>query len=371
MQHFCNILRLKNVALTCVILFCCLLSSCKYNEPKIPTEKRKVEFNIGLPMDELISGQRYNKPTHAQKANVFGDPGTYEYFHFPRYLYIFIVTEQKAAPYETTCERIVVADIEEEEWKVGSYKGTLQYYADSLFTYKGELEIELPVEIENYNIRIYAAMSYVPLNNLATASFSNENDIKNMQFNIDNDDIIDNLQNIYSTPYNYNVNGKYYATYTTLRDDVYPRLHILLYHVACKVDLLWNVPDDKQGEYHVKDITALRLNKQPAYIFRPNENHGKPSLEQSYSLNIKSESDVALQYKGRSYFYTIPYYFEQSSKNYFDIVLDTKFDEAGVERQRELTLQVGVDIDRPFVPWIRGNMSFSKIPTISQVKVID
>lgn len=339
--------------------------ACEPNEPRIPTTWRKYKMNISIPIDDQSTGRK--------KISGLGDPGTYEYFRYPRYLYIFYVWEDKDNP--SICE--VHYDwpwsekiLSPESWSNGKYHGNLQYDGDTIFTYTGELEMLLPVSIEQYNVRIYAAMSYHPLANLRAPSISTEEDIRNLQFTFDadNDSLPQSLENIYSTPYNYEVNGQYYATLPKTSGT----FNLLLYHVASKVDLIWNVSDDQQTSFYVESIVAQQLYKKSAYIFRPNENEGKPTgAGENYSLNIKSAGDVGMQYKGRSYFYTIPYYDASGGKNYMDIVLDTKFMEGSTENACTLTLRKAVDISQPFVPWIRGNLQFTTMPTRTQEKIVD
>ncbi len=345
----------------CVLCFV----SCN-RELDIPTKLYKVRMNICIPVDDQSTGTR--------RMPGLGDPGTYERFLYPRYLYMFYVWESKTDPSVVQVRRNYFLELSPSKWYDGNYRGSLQHDGDSIFVYDGEIDMLLPNDLSEYNVRLYAAMSYHPLANLETQSVTTEADILNMQFffEADNDSLPQSLENIYSTPYNYIVDGQYYGTIPFTAIVGHMTLNLMLYHVASKVDLIWNVPDDQQTTFNVKQITAQQLYKKASYIFRPNENQGRPTgAGENYSLNIKTEADVGMQYKGRYYFYTIPYYYTDGVKNYMDIVLDTKFMEGDTERTRTLTLQKAVDTSNPFVPWIRGNMLFTTMPTISQVKIVD
>ena len=349
----------------CTMLLVLCFSACD-RDLDIPTKIYRVKMNLSIPVDD--------QNTSVARMPGLGDPGTYERFLYPRYLYIYYVWESKSDPSLNEVHRNSWLELSTSSWSNGHYRGDLQHNGDSIFTYSGEIEMLLPEDLSAYNVRLYAAMSYHPLSNLFWQDVATEADVQNMQFffEADNDSLPQSLENIYSTPYNYIVDGKYYGTIPFTAIIGRMTLNLMLYHVASKVDLIWNVPDDQQTTFNVKSIVAQQLYKKASYIFRPNENEGKPTgAGENYSLNIKSDADVGMQYKGRYYFYTIPYYYTEGGKNYMDIVLDTKFMEGSTERDRTLTLQKAVDINEPFVPWIRGNMLFTTMPTISQVKIVD
>lgn len=348
-----------------ILLFALCLASCDVTEPEVPTEIYKVRMNISIPVDDQSTGR--------SRMPGLGDPGTFERFSYPRYLYFYYVIENKST-LATEVHRNCIQQLPAEAWTNGHYTGNLQYDYDSIFTYTGELEMELPKDLTGYNIRIYAAMSYHPLARLVTTDVATESEIHNLTFDLDNDSLLENIENIYSTPFNYEINGSYYGTMPAAKIGQYT-FNLLLYHVASKVDLIWNVPDDQQTTFNVNQIIARQLYKKSSYIFRPNQNNGKPDIGnpgESYSITVKTSDDIGMQYKGRYYFYTIPYYYEEGGKDYFDIVLDTKFSNGGVVQDNViLTLKKMVDINEPFVPWIRGNMQFTTMPTITQVKIVD
>ena len=349
-----------------ILLAALCLAGCELNEP-IPTITYRVKMNLSIPIDDQSAG--------ARRAPSIGDPGTYESFKYPRHLYFYYVSEQKANP-SVKSVKAIWFELDAAYWNNGNYSGNLQYDGDSIFTYTGELDMELPLELDNYNVRIYAAMSYNPLVDLSMhmSSSMTEDDIINQKFKIDNDSLLGSLENIYSTPYNYTINDKYYATLPHVPRSGTLTFNLLLYHVASKVDLIWNVPDDQQTTFNVKSIVAKQLYRKESYIFKPNMNQGKPDIgdaNESYRLEVKNSADVGMQYKGRYYFYTIPYYYTDTGYDYFDIVLETQFANGESTNQYDLTLKKHVDKNQPFVPWIRGNMQFNNMPSCSQVKEVD
>ena len=186
-------------------------------------------------------------------------------------------------------------------------------------------------------------------------------DLLNMQFDASSTDVQQQLKDIYSSPYNYNKDGEYYGTFDDYLTNV-PHVDLLLYHVAAKVDLKWNVDEDKRTGAEGVRLTymeARNLYNGWSYAFRPMENTAPAVLSEGYNItNIVTSSDVGLWWEGRDYFYTLPYTVS-GSPDLFPLQLTMKTNDDASDGYR-LTLNQRIDTTDPFVPWIRGNFRLTK-----------
>ena len=82
--------------------------------------------------------------------------------------------------------------------------------------------------------------SYTDVENGVT--FTNQSSLRN------------NMQNLYSSPYNLkNNDGKYYGTIKDYASNV-PHIDMVLYHVATKIDLQWTIDEQFQGTKEWKQV---------------------------------------------------------------------------------------------------------------------
>lgn len=207
-----------------------------------------------------------------------GDPGTYEQFHLPRYIYLFLCNESTNRTKSVIYQKIEIPDNELASAWEKTVSGT-----DSIYTYKGNVSINLP--LNRRKGKIYAAASYIPLHTTnASSTMSEDKSSNHLSFKCDTpskfggsnpreyinesktytddtygtEDAVKNIifsnitlrnymQDVYSTPYNKTDNkGDYYGTITDYASNV-PNINIVLYHVATKVDVQWSIDEDFQG----------------------------------------------------------------------------------------------------------------------------
>ena len=203
-----------------------------------------------------------------------GDPGTYEQFHLPRYIYLFLCNESTNGTKSVIYQKIEIPDNELTSSWEKTVSGT-----DSIYTYKGTVSINLP--LNRRKGKIYAAASYIPLHTTNASSLENSNHLsfncaKPSKFDNSNqrvyinesktytddtygtEDAVKNIifsnitlrnymQDVYSTPYNKTDDkGVYYGTITEYASNV-PNINIVLYHVATKVDVQWSIDEHYQG----------------------------------------------------------------------------------------------------------------------------
>ena len=290
-----------------------------------------------------------------------GDPGTAERFSLPDYLYI-IVFKKDGGNWGTW--QIIEETVSDEDWLLTTYGGDLYTQGNWVYQYTGQFNLLL--SNQKFDGRVYAMASAVPLT--FSQDFNTIDDLDELlalTFDASDDDVQKNIQNIYSTPYNYEVSGHYYCSFNTSEQRV-PHVSLMLYHVAAKVDITWNVEEDKRiNREHPEEAVRLtymeaqHLFAGDAYCFKPLRNEVTEKVSGGYSIaNIVTPSDEGLWWEGRSYFYTIPYVVT-GDENYFPLQLLMRTNDLeGTGYQ--LTLKQPIDTSGVFVPWLRGNIRLTQ-----------
>lgn len=320
-KYYYKVLRALVCVCACAI-YILGLSGCNPDEPK---NVQKVTFPISfcLPASEVYG-------TGAPSLRAFGDPGTTEQFALPQYLYIFIVkykgTGERTEPSNWTVWQTKTKSVKDPElgattearktawdakWEKKHYTGAYANVGDSIFQYTEE--IILLLNGGSFDGRVYAVASAVPLTlPTLTEGTSTLADVLGMTFQFNggaeyDTNVRNNLQNIYSTPYNYTGSGaNYYGSFFATQN--VPHLDLLLYHVAAKVDLMWNVKENLRGDVKISYIAAEHLYDGPSYVFKPTENMiAGAAYESGYTMPILSVLSPGTQWNGRAYFYAIPY----------------------------------------------------------------
>lgn len=277
---------LKNIFITmAIVLAAAVVTSCSDDDSLASRGLETVEMPISI----SIPAEGFVNPTDVGIGNeepastlavtrALGDPGTYEQFHLPQYIYLFLCNESTNGTKSVIYQKIEIPDNELTSSWEKTVSGT-----DSIYTYKGNVSINLP--LNRIKGKIYAAASYKPLHTTnASSSMSEDKDSNHLSFNCKRpsefgdsnpreyinesktytdgtygtEDAVKNIifsnitlrnymQDVYSTPYNKTDNkGDYYGTITDYASNV-PNINIVLYHVATKVDVQWSIDEDYQG----------------------------------------------------------------------------------------------------------------------------
>lgn len=275
---------LKNILLTIMmVMAAAFVTSCSDEDSLASRGLETVEMPISI----SIPAEGFVNPTDVGIGNeepastlavtrALGDPGTYEQFHLPRYIYLFLCNESTNGTESVIYQKIEIPDNELTSSWEKTVSGT-----DSIYTYKGNVSINLP--LNRSNGKIYAAASYIPLHTTNVSSsedkksnhlsfncampnkfgdsypreyinesktytddtYGTEDAVKNIIFS--NITLRNYMQDVYSTPYNKTDDkGVYYGTITEYASNV-PNINIVLYHVATKVDVQWSIDEDYQG----------------------------------------------------------------------------------------------------------------------------
>lgn len=336
------------------------------------------EMQVEMPFSLCLPATEVHSANHAPMRRVMGDPGKTEHFALPHYLYI-IVLKKNGVNWELwdTMERT----LKDADWLLTHYNGTLETEGDSIYQYTGKLNLLL--SNQKFEGRVYAIASAEPLTlSQSIGSISSLSDVLNLTFSTSSTTMQENLQHIYTTPYNYIVSGDYYGSFNSAIQRV-PHVSLMLYHVAAKVDIKWNVEDSKRIDkvtpangVRLTYMEVRRLYNGEAYCFRPlrNEMASLPSSGGYDIPNMVKANDEGLWWEGRTYFYTIPYVVtgeDVEGKVYFPLQMLMRTNgSAGTGYQP--TLNMRIDTTAVFVPWMRANFNLTQpLENKSETKTID
>ena len=342
-----------------------LLGGCAAEQP----EKEEQEMTtISLPITFAFAADN-DAATRAP-----GDPGTYEPFAKPQFAYIYFVAELEDPTNPTDPHTTQVCSFTDNKGDDVSTTNPISLTAANWTETANASEFP---QTESYyfkipentvKARVYAIASYVELPDLSptiTLNVSTETDVLSMTFNVKNAtaDISDHLQDLYSTPYNYyKENGDYYGTV----DNVYSStpLNLMLYHVAAKVDVKWNVAQAQQANYVISHVEAKKLKQNNCLLFKPTENTwtttGTGNDEENNYDKVLMNGDVGQQWYGRQYYYTIPY---RDNGNFPIHIEFTKSDGTATPTTNTATYDGSYDLTSGnyaiFAPWVRVDLNFT------------
>ena len=336
------------------------------------TEGIEAEIPFSIALSSSIEQSAFRAPVRRRP----GDPGAPVTLKLPSYIYIFVF-QYNTGTSQWTLSNVLEETIADKDWQKLRYAGNLRTEGDSIYRYRRNLHVLLPKK--GVTGRVYAIASAVPLSFSKTLNtITGLEDLLNLKINISSPTMQDNLQNIYTTPYNYMhpTHGEYYGTFDNENTNVAP-LDIILYHIAAKVDIKWSVEEAKRIN-KTDPSEAIRLTymkvknmlKTSCYAFRPMENE-EPSLPATGAeIEIVTPDDEGLWWEGRTYFYTIPYTVGATPGDYFPLQMEMETNESGnIYRP---TLNMEVNTSSPFVPWMRAMFNINtKLEDKSETITID
>lgn len=255
---------LKNILLTIMmIMAAAFVTSCSDDDSLASRGLETVEMPISI----SIPAEGFVNPTDVGIGNdepastlaltrALGDPGTAETFALPQYLYIYLVSTSSSNSTQVIFKK---QEVKPEDWKLStSGDNTNNHFStkDGLYVYQGHLSINLP--LNRREGRVYVVASNLDLDdsgsekkyNLVTdvSSWISHTDVENKVTFTNQSELRNNMQNLYSSPYNLknDDDGNYYGTIKDYASNV-PHIDMVLYHVATKVDLQWTIDEQFQG----------------------------------------------------------------------------------------------------------------------------
>ena len=330
--------------LTISLLLCSLLIAC--TEDQLPEGMVMMQMPVRL----------YMPVEQGVQTRAMGDPGTTETFSLPEYAYIYIVSAYAERP--EVINQTGEIHLNPELWTKTVIQSGINP-GDSVFYYNGYIDVVMPATRETG--RIYAVLSRYSLGSDFAAKIpTTEEQVKNLTFDVTAEMIEQNgLRDLYSSPYNLltdnagnqSAGGHYYGTIRNYAS-AHPSLSLMLYHVAAKVDLMWNVDPSIQATTHLSDMQFVNLKVKDCYLFRPMENTSLGS--DTYTAMPSGIINTGNQWYGRYSFYAIPYH--TGSDIYpFTIKLWYNGSTRGAEPTKTVSVETvsvtGVDT---FTPWVRG-----------------
>ncbi len=286
---------------------------------------------------------------HAKTTRAEGDPGTYEKFELPKYLYIYLIN----TPINGTETKVLTPEgmdpqngytLKADKWTKTT---TQDNNKDSIYTYTDQIRIIIP---ENRKTGVvYAAMSTVPITVKYTGT-----DVDDATFTLGKeakDNGSEALKNLYSSPYNLTKDNQYYGIVNDYNSNS-PYINMVLYHVASKLDLQWNVDASVQSSVKLSSITLTGLSS-GGYLFKP--------LKNTTALSTYSETfslDDGSQWYGRRATYVIPV--KSTDGNYqFPMTLTNGAKTPNTTTTAKATVTPSA-INKVYVPWMLGTVTVKK-----------
>lgn len=339
-----------------------LLIGCKQEEP---AQKMAIPISINLLAKDMPQA------SYAPAVRKIADPGTTEHFLFPHYLYVIIMKQNLDDSWSVW--QVLQRTLSDEDWTATRYAGLLMNAGDSIYQYNDEIDLLLTngtvTGRQEFRGQVYAVASAVPLSfnrTLDDTGITSMSDLLTLTFDASSATVQQNLQHIYASPYNYEVSGTYYGEFNSVYQKV-PHVRMLLYHVAAKVDVKWNVDENNRinkanpaSAVRLTSMKACNLFNGNAYCFKPMENVvGSAPLATGDTIEIIKRTDEGLWWEGRSYFYTIPYTTTAVGKeNYFPLQMQMETNASG--NYYRPTLYLEIDPTATFVPWLRADFNLNQ-----------
>lgn len=344
------------------------LAGCRREEPM---------QQVGLPISICLPANEVQSARYAPAARrAIGDPGTRELFLFPHHLYIIVMKQDNTTKVWSVwhAEERTLTDA---DWKPTRYVGLLPTMGDSIYQYTEQINLLLSSS-DHFKGRVYAVASAKPLSfnkTWSSSGITSLDDLLDLTFNTS--EIQSSLQHIYSSPYNLTQNGDYYGSFNSSYQRV-PYVNLLLYHVAAKVDIKWNVQEekrinkaDRENAVRLTYMEARNLFNGNAYCFKPMRNVSATALASGATVKI-AENDEGLWWEGRSYFYTIPYTITVGGKQYYPLQMTLRTNGTTTGTGYQPTLNLQVDTTAKFVPWLRANFNLTApLENKTETKTVD
>ena len=333
-----------------------LVASCSsHDDDNVPMQTVTMPIKLSIPAEGFTTPTDYvvnvgdDNSTHAIVANATrateaGDPGSYEKFSLPQFLYLFIVNKASDKSYSVIYKKIDLTEIVEKGTPLTDlWKKELAANGDSLYTYTGDISIDLP--LDRVEGQFYAVASSVDINTDKNTQIKYNSEALTSNFTVANyDAFTQNLiytanskteyvefQNIYSSPYNKtkDVNGtpKYYGYIQDYTSKV-PHLDLILYHIAAKIDISWSVKEDLQSSLYLSLFETRYMYKQ-SILFRPMEATVSSTnfslLKYDLAESQKCVMTPANQWYGRHVIYTLPYTYTGKKTTDIDVCEQNRF----------------------------------------------
>lgn len=320
------------------------LAACSSTDPSVEDgHVVRMPIVLAIPANnaELTTGSTSAKATRAE-----GDPGTYEQFQLPTHLYIYLLntsidgSETKVLTPEGM-DTSTGYSLDKDKWKK---MPTTDNNKDSIYTYTDQIRIIIPEDRKTGVV--YAAMSTVPIK--VTYTGTGVDDATFTLGDAAKDKESEALKNLYSSPYNLMKDNQYYGIVSDYNSNS-PYINMVLYHVASKLDVQWNVDATVQDKVKLETITLKGLSS-GGKLFKPLENTASASTyDETFTL------DAGSQWYGRKATYVIPV--KTDGKYQFPMTLTNSVSNS--VKTTTATAKPST-VNTIFVPWIYGTVKVTQ-----------
>ena len=277
-----------------------------------------------------------------------GDPGEDGYaIELPTRLYLYIVTEKETGQ---TLLSSSTKDLTADRWQ------RVVSGDEACYNYNEPIRVALSEDIapdSRKAIRVYAAVTPKDFAAIGTVGeTSSEEQLRNLTFSLQADATgsYDYIRDIYATMADHTVGGNYYGTAQNPKTET-PSVSLTLYHVAAKVDVIWNVATDKQSAVRMRQIGIAGLRREGCYLFRPMKN----STATTDTYRAVTTADVGSQWMGRHSFYIMPCTEDNVMPLEFHLWQDGDDSADGYKQTIHITQDETV-----FAPWVRQDILINK-----------
>ena len=277
-----------------------------------------------------------------------GDPGDYSNtIDLPTKLYLYVVTEKEGG--QTLLSDNTV-DLTPSRWQ------RMTTNDETFYEYTGTIKVELPSEIAPDNrkaIRVYAAATPVDFAAIdAVETTTTEETLRNLTFSLQADEAssYDYIRDIYATMADHTTGGAYYGTVQNPKAET-PSVSLTLYHVAAKVDVIWNVATAMQPTVRLGRIALAGLRHEECRLFRPMQN----TAPTANTYQVAVTTDAGSQWLGRYSFYIIPCV--QAGSIPLEFHLWQQDDESADGYTQHINIST---TETTFTPWVRQDILISK-----------
>ena len=243
------------------------------------------------------------KTTEGPQQRVPGDPGEVEKFPLPNVAYIYVLAN--SAVDGTGAWLLQMIDGAANKGKVTLYPERWTQddpEAPSIYHYGDALNISLWHMAQS--AKVYVAVAHlenpdIEIPNIALPA--SPEDIVSLTYDPSQvkGNVNEFMKNLYSTPYNKPVSADdatYYGTVKDLHTNT-PSVNVMLYHVAARLDLKWNVGEERRQNFALGALSVSNLPKE-CYLFRPTENQ-PPEDDDAYSEPVVSSFSPTTAWSGR------------------------------------------------------------------------
>lgn len=293
-----------------------------------------------------------------------GDPGNEEKFNSPKNIYYILCVDNKVKAVNENAYTTIVTN-PETDW-TRSADNTTSTYKETI-----NLSFAEDEKGEDHTRNLYLVASNNDLSSLfsgVTAGATTESDIRNIVYSIDRENLGEGytdqqksqafMKNLYSTPWTEE------DFVGSLGTDKFK--DITLYHVAAKVDIMWNsakpiiYTDSEHPENNLNYVSINNVQSRNLSLFQPAMVNGtaffvKDADDPAYTVSSIIEADR--MYNGRQIFYLPQFSSSTPNVSRYNVTI-------GYKKENETNIANTMNVDfKPitttgFTSWLRWLKSF-------------